>query len=246
MCGRFTLRTPARRLAELFGGRAEDYGAPRYNIAPGRAVLALRSSAPGSRDLVRLQWGLVPSWAKDAAIGNRLINARAESVAEKPAFRAAFRGRRCLVLADGFYEWRREGRARQPFYIRLDPDRPFAFAGLWERWTKEGPPLETCTIATTEASPALASIYARMPVILEPEDYALWLEAGPELAEAAASLMRPYVGALTCDPVGLRVNSPRVDEPALIEPLAREAAAEPAQGQLFETDDSARPRAPRE
>lgn len=235
VCGRFTLRTPAARLAQAFGGVSADYGEPRYNIAPGRPVLALRqgSGAEGARALARLRWGFVPAWAEDPSIGARLVNARAESVADKPAFRAAFRARRCLVLADGFYEWRREGRSRRPYYVRLEPDRPFAFAGLWERWMKGGPALESCTIVTTQANAVLEPIYPRMPAIVEPVDYDLWLGASPDFAEAAQDVLRPYGGVLTVHPVSTRVNEPGNDDADLIEPLEAGEEGSEVQGRLF-------------
>ena len=215
MCGRFTVRTPAHRLAEAFGVDLRANLAPRYNIAPTQQVAVLRGDG-----FSMLRWGLVPSWAKDPAIGSRMINARAETVAEKPSFRAAFRQRRCLVLADGFYEWqKRSGGVKQPYYIRLADDRPFAFAGLWERWRRpEGGDLETCTIITTEANDALRPIHERMPVILPAADRAAWLDPGTAPREALQAMLRPYPGdAMTAFPISRLVNNVRNDEPACIE-----------------------------
>ena len=225
MCGRFTLRTPAHRLAEAFGVDALPNLAPRYNIAPTQDVVAIRHADDG-RELTMLRWGLIPGWAKDPAIGARMINARAETVAEKPSFRAAFRQRRCLVAADGFYEWRKTAEApkapKQPYYIRLASGEPFAIAGLWERWRDPaGETVESCTLITTEANPELASIHHRMPVILAPADYDAWLEPHPASAAALHDLLRPYPGAeMVAFPIGRHVNNVRNDDPACIEALA--------------------------
>ena len=225
MCGRFTLRTPAHRLAEAFGVDALPNLAPRYNIAPTQDVVAIRHADDG-RELTMLRWGLIPGWAKDPAIGARMINARAETVAEKPSFRAAFRQRRCLIAADGFYEWRTTAEApkapKQPYYIRLESDAPFAIAGLWERWRDPaGATIESCTLITTEANAVLAPIHHRMPVILAPADYDAWLEPRPASAAALHDLLRPYPGAaMTAIPIGRHVNNVRNDDPACIEALA--------------------------
>ncbi len=229
MCGRFTLRTPAHRLAEAFGVDALPNLAPRYNIAPTQDVVAIRRGDAG-RELAMLRWGLIPGWAKDPAIGARMINARAETVAEKPSFRAAFRQRRCLVAADGFYEWRKTAEApkapKQPYYIRLESGEPFAIAGLWERWRDPaGQTVESCTLITTEANPELAPIHHRMPVILAPADYDAWLE--PASADALHDLLRPYPGAeMTAIPIGRHVNNVRNDDPRCIEPAAVDKATQ--------------------
>ena len=176
MCGRFVLHTPAPQLAEIFGVEQTPELHGRFNIAPTQPVAVVRvireGATPGSRELVNLRWGLIPPWADSPAIGNRMINARAESVAEKPAFRMAFRQRRCLVLADGFYEWRNSGGKKQPYYLGLKDGKPFAFAGLWESWTApDGEVIESCTIITTEANAAVEQVHSRMPVILDAKDY---------------------------------------------------------------------------
>ena len=225
MCGRFTLRTTAYKIAEAFGVEVRANLAARYNIAPSQDIAAVRA-APGSdggggRELVMRRWGLVPQWARDAAIGNRMINARAETVAEKPAFRAAFRQRRCLIVADGFYEWRKapDG-AKQPYFIARADDAPFAFAGLWERWQLPGAePLETCAIITTDANQTLAPIHHRMPVILAANDHDAWLDPEAPSAEALTALLRPApADAVTAQAVGRYVNNARNDDPACIEP----------------------------
>ena len=222
MCGRFTLRTPAHRLAEAFGVRELPNLRPRYNIAPSQDVVAIRAADDGTRELVLLRWGLIPFWAKEAAIGNRMINARAETVAEKPAFRAAFRRRRCLVAADGFYEWQNtDGGAKQPYFIRLADDAPFAIAGLWERWSApDGAEVESCTLITTDANDLLKPIHHRMPVILAPAAHDAWLDPDEPPPAALESLLRPYpADEMVAYAIGPLVNDPRTDEPACIAPL---------------------------
>ncbi|MFQ6017387.1 MAG: SOS response-associated peptidase, partial [Kiloniellaceae bacterium] len=236
MCGRYSLTTPVEALRALFGFPERPNLAPRANIAPTQDVAALRLGAAGDggetgggaepgRRFVWLRWGLIPAWAKDLAIGNRLINARAEGVAEKPAFRAAFRKRRCLILADGFYEWRKEAGRRQPYRITLPEGGPFAFAGLWERWTAPpgGPAaaerIESCTIITTEANALLRPLHNRMPVILDPAALAAWLDPETPPDEARA-LLRPDPGAaMTLYRVSPRINDAANDDPALIAPI---------------------------
>ena len=219
MCGRFTLRAPASVVAEQFAVFAMPPFTPRFNIAPTQPAPVVRM-AP-ERELVALRWGLIPGWAKDPAIGSRLINARAETVAEKPAFRAAFRRRRCLVVADGFYEWQRRGTAKQPYFIHLRDDRPFAFAGLWESWEASGEgPLETCTILTTEPNALVSPLHDRMPVILPPEAYDAWLDPANEDVGRLATLLRAYPAeAMAAYPVGAYVNSPTHDGAKCIEPV---------------------------
>lgn len=194
---------------------------PRFNIAPTQPVAVVRFG-PGARQLARLTWGLVPSWARDASIGSRLINARAESVADKPAFRTAFRRRRCLVVADGFYEWRRSGAKKQPFFIRLRDDRPFGFAGLWESWEgADHSSLETCTIITTGPNELMKPIHDRMPVILASDAYERWLDPAVQEPEQLAPLLRSYPSdAMLALPVGTHVNNPRNDDPECIVPAA--------------------------
>ncbi|MCH7795368.1 MAG: SOS response-associated peptidase, partial [Proteobacteria bacterium] len=189
--------------------------------------LASGESGEVGRRFVWLRWGLIPAWAKDPAIGNRTINARAETVAEKPAFRAAFRERRCLIVADGFYEWKTEAGGKQPYRITLVDGGPFALAGLWERWAGPhgGEAIESCTIVTTEANARLRAIHPRMPVILAPDAFDPWLDPETPGAEAEALLV-PYPSeALTHYRVSPRLNSPANDDPALIEPLDAPAEA---------------------
>jgi putative SOS response-associated peptidase YedK len=286
MCGRFTLRASARVIAEQFGLFELPPFAARFNIAPMQLVPVIRQCEKGVgsllperpdgghrrealvvaqktpdpffRELVWLRWGLVPGWAQDPAIGNRLINARAETAAEKPAFRAALRRRRCLIAADGFYEWQQakkgtgpicaqhpEGRSgkldpspfsqrgKQPYFIRLRNDQPFAFAGLWEVW--EGPDraheqvgnlshgsrLETCTLLTASPNDLLRPIHDRMPVIVAPDDYRRWLDPAVEDPRQLAPLLVPYPSEpMEAYPVGGLVNNPTHESPRCIEPTA--------------------------
>jgi putative SOS response-associated peptidase YedK len=230
MCGRFTLRAPASVVAEQFSVFAIPPWKARYNIAPSQPVAAVRwaaaAKATSGRELAWLRWGLIPSWANDPTIGNRLINARADTVTARPAFRGAFRRRRCLVVADGFYEWQRAGKQKVPHLIRLRDDRPFAFAGLWELW--EGPDhsaIESCTLLTTEANDVVRPIHDRMPVILAPSDYDRWLDPPVSRAEGLAAMLRPYPSdQMTACAVSPLVNSPANDEPGCVEPVQGETA----------------------
>ena len=218
MCGRYTLTVPVDRLAAEFDldeVRAEL--SPNFNVAPTQSVAAVVAE-DGSRRLETLRWGLVPSWADDPEIGSRMINARSETAPEKPSFRSAFRRRRCLIPADGFYEWKREEGGKQPFYIRMNDGRPFAFAGLWESW-HDGEVL-SCTILTTSANPLVGEVHGRMPVILPAEDRDAWLDPEAE-REELVSLLRPYPGDdLETFPVSRFVNSPRNNDERCIEPAA--------------------------
>jgi putative SOS response-associated peptidase YedK len=221
MCGRYTLSTPGEVIAELFDLPESPRLAPRWNIAPTQPVAVVRTAGTGGRQLAALHWGLIPSWAKERSIGARMINARAETVAEKPAFRSALRARRCLIVADGFFEWRKAGPRKQPHYVRMRDRRPFAFAGLWERWAPGAEDVvESCVIVTTTPNEVLAPIHDRMPVILAPADFTRWLD--PEMRDAAAvlPLLRPHPAEeMEAYPVGLQVNNPGNDDPACIAPL---------------------------
>ena len=194
MCGRFALYAKGEILAEEFGVSARPAGPPRHNIAPSQDVAAVRAvPAGGVREIALLRWGLVPFWSKDLAIGSRLINARSETVREKPSFRDAFRRRRCLIPASGFYEWLRKEGGKQPYYVRMRDERPFAFAGLWDRW--EGPAggaVESCTILTTAANDVLAPIHDRMPVILPRAEYGKWLDPALTDTDSLVPLLAPF------------------------------------------------------
>ena len=248
MCGRYSLTTPVEAVRRVFDFPERPNLPVRVNIAPSQEVAAVRlgeglgEEGAGARHLVWLRWGLIPSWAKEPGIGNRTINARAETIAEKPAFRAAFRRRRCLIPADGFYEWKTEAGQKQPYRITLKDGGPFAFAGLWERWDgpqgtqgAQGPrgprgaqgdgAVESCTIVTTEANQRLRPIHHRMPVILAPEAFGAWLDPATPGAQAQA-LLRPAPSAwFTAYRVSPKLNSPANDDPALIEPFEPSAEA---------------------
>ena len=216
MCGRFTLRTPAAELTKFFHFLRESKLTPRYNIAPTQPVLAVRAGDDG-REAGFLKWGLIPKWAKDPSIGARMINARAETVAEKTSFRAAFKRRRCLIPADGFYEWKRVGKVKQPYLITLHNERPFAFAGLWERWQGiDGAAVDSCTIITTEANDLVRGIHARMPVILSRDAEETWL-FGSSVDAQRALVPYPHTSMRTF-PVSRRLNSPSHDDPTVLEP----------------------------
>ncbi len=254
MCGRFTLRANLNLILQQFALTEVPDLTPRYNIAPTQMVPVIRAGASG-RELVMLRWGLIPSWSKDEKMGNRLINARSETAAQKPSFRSAFRRRRCLVVADGFYEWkkvnpdpvgaeqsepadddtsrsarpkpRRTARkpqpVKQPYFIQMRDERPFAFAGLWETWP--GPkgaelpaPIQSCTILTTEPNDLMQPLHDRMPVILPSADYSMWLDPEFESVDALQALQRPYAAdEMIATPVSTFVNSPRNDAPQCIE-----------------------------
>jgi putative SOS response-associated peptidase YedK len=225
MCGRFTLTDPDQDLAVQFDLPEIPDMKPRYNIAPTQPVAAVRLAPEGAeREMALLHWGLIPFWAKDPSIGARMINARSETVAEKPAFRAAFRRRRCLVAADGFYEWQKQNGGKQPFYIHLRNGRPFGFAGLWEHWEgADGSVIESCTLLTTQPNDLLRPLHNRMPVILHPRDYALWLDREVEEAEKLKPLLGAYPAAeMEAYAVSRFVNRPDNDEPKCIEPLPQQ------------------------
>ena len=216
MCGRFTLRARLNDLlAEIGLQEALEYAA-RYNIAPTQqAPIVIGGHAKLAK------WGLVPTWAKDTKIGNNLINARADGVADKPSFRHAFKRGRCLVLADGFYEWQKLGKAKQPYFIHRKDNRPFAFAGLSERWSKGETPLDTFTIITTEPNALMSPIHDRMPVILPTEAYGRWLDPEFQDKTELLSLLCPLAGDfLIAEPVSTLVNSPKNDVAQCVEPNA--------------------------
>jgi putative SOS response-associated peptidase YedK len=225
MCGRFAQRSEPKRLAKEFGVAEVPSVEARYNIAPTQDILGVTESE-GVREMKFFKWGLVPSWAKDASMGSRLINARSETVGEKPAFREAFKLRRMLIPADGFYEWQRTEGGKQPFFFQMRDERPFGFAGLWERWKGAGGQLiESCTILTTEANEVLRPVHDRMPVILHPDDYELWLDEDVRKREFLEDLLRPYPASeMVSHPVSTAINSPRSQGATLIERAAINSA----------------------
>ena len=222
MCGRFTQKGNFKSLAELLGLPIPPTLAPRYNISPSQLIACVRTNPQSAtRECINLKWGLVPNWAKDSSIGNKMINARAETVADKPSFRKAFKQQRCVVLADGFYEWKREGTAKQPYYIRFKDQRPFCFAGLWERW-ENGPdgPLETCALLTIGPNALMEPIHHRMPVILQAQDFPTWLDPSIQDPQFLSSLLQPYPPEeMEALPVTTMVNNPKNDSEKCIQQL---------------------------
>lgn len=221
MCGRFTLTIDPAELQETFG----EYSfpaqfAPRFNIAPTHPVLAIPND--GRKQAGFFVWGLIPSWAGDPAIGNRLINARSETLAEKPSFRGGYKYKRCLVLADGFYEWKAQpgSKTKVPHFIHLKSRQVFAFAGLWDEWSApDGSPVRTCTIITTTPNQVLEPIHNRMPVILAPDEYGRWLDPSPRSAGDLAPLLDRYPAEdMAAHPVSILVNNPANDQPACVVP----------------------------
>jgi len=216
MCGRYRLGRGREAFVKYFGTDADDLEwSPRFNIAPMQNVPTVRQhGTEPKRSLSSMRWGLIPRWAADASIGAKLINARSETVAEKPSFRACLRERRCLIPADGFYEWKREPKSKQPYCFTLTDDSPFAFAGIWDRWRGgDGKTLETCSILTTGPNSLVSDIHDRMPVILSPDEYDLWLDPGFKNVEGIVEMMRPFsASAMKKYPVNARVNDAANDD----------------------------------
>ena len=234
MCGRYVLTTPAEALRRLFDFIEQPNLAPRYNIAPTQPVATIRQNAgEPARKLLMMRWGLVPSWAKDPSIGYKTINARAETVTNTPSFREPFRSQRCLIPADGFYEWQRNGKAKQPYCFEVNDGQLFAFAGLWDRWTNpQGEVIESCTILTTTPNSLLADIHDRMPAILRPDEYDLWLDPAFTDTASVSGMLRPLDAALMRRyPVSTTVNNVQNDDADCAKPLEREPS--PAQSLLF-------------
>jgi putative SOS response-associated peptidase YedK len=222
MCGRFTLEKSIGDLATLFQVAPLPMAAERFNIAPTQPIVVVRVVPEGQeREVTHVRWGLIPGWAKDPAALPLLINARAETAAEKPAFRGALKYRRCLVPADGFFEWQRIGKERQPFHMRRRDGAPFALAGLWERWLgPDGSEIDTCALLTTEANELMRPIHDRMPVILEPAEFDVWLDPSVQDVEMIRPLLRPYPSeAMVAFPVSPLVSNARHDDPQCVLPL---------------------------
>jgi putative SOS response-associated peptidase YedK len=238
VCGRTSLTASPEELAEAFALDELPAVAPRYNIAPTQPMPAVRvHAATGGRRLGMLRFGLVPHWAADPGVGARLINARSETARTRAAFRDPFRERRCLVPATGFFEWRRVDRARQPYLVRRRDGKPMGLAGVWDRWR---PPagadgagaIESCAILTTPANELVARLHDRMPLVLDPADYGLWLDPAMTDTARLLPLLRPYPAEeMVAVPVSPRVNSPHNDDPSLIEPI--DPVAQPGQRTLF-------------
>lgn len=223
MCGRFAFYSAHESIARLFGVADAPEVEPHWNIAPTQFVPAVRARAGGERRLALLYWGLVPYWAEDKAIGARMINARGETLRDKTSFREAYRKRRCLVLADGYYEWQRSGAVKQPYFIHLASGEPFGMAGLWESWRDRasGERLESCTIVTTQPAASIAHLHDRMPVILPSAAHGEWLDPGNEDVVRLDRLLVPCDAAsIAARPVSPRVNNARNEGEELIEPVA--------------------------
>jgi putative SOS response-associated peptidase YedK len=224
MCGRYSQRQPAEVIAKAFEVDNVPALEPRYNVAPTQSVpTVLQPSVSKNRQFKMMHWGLIPKWAKDSKIGSKLINARAETVAEKPAFKSAFRKRRCLVLADGFYEWQQQDnkKQKQPYYFFLKDGQPFAFAGLWEQWEDaSGEVIDSCTLLTTDANELMRPVHNRMPVILNPKDYERWLDSELKEPEQLQPLLRPYsTQEMLTYPVSTVVNKPSNDNTECIKSI---------------------------
>lgn len=221
MCGRYFLHSTADKLSALFGEMPMPVLEPRYNIAPSQPVPVVRQNPAGRREMVLLRWGLVPSWSKGPDSRYSMINARAETVAQKPAYRSAFRYKRCLIPADGFYEWRAAGKGKQPYVLRPRDGRPLALAGLWEHWQDaDGNELESCTILVREANSQVKAVHERMPVIMTPDSYDLWLDTHAQKPQPLETLLAvQQAPELDIYPVGRAVNNPKADSAALLEPI---------------------------
>lgn len=219
MCGRYTLKAGARQLALLFDLREIPHITPSYNVAPTQDVPVV--IVEDGRTLEMMHWGLIPSWADDPSIGSRMINARAETVAEKPSFRAAFKRRRALIAADGFFEWKKTDDGKRPYYLRLRDGEPFGFAGLWETWSVDGgQEIRSCTIITTEPNDLAGEIHNRMPVILSPDLYDSWLQPDNDDREELLSMLAPYPAeGMEAYPVSRQVNKPANNDPSVIQPV---------------------------
>ncbi len=215
MCGRFTLTISGDEIAKCFQVSEVQDGPPRYNIAPSQEILTIVQRLQGQRQLKAMKWGLIPSWSFDVKIGSKLLNARGETVAEKPSFRNAFKHRRCLIIADGFYEWQNPRKNKQPYYIHLKTRQPFAFAGLWEVWNSgQTEEILSCCIITTEANELMKPLHHRMPVILSRDAYSQWLDPNVSNRDILESFLTPYESdAMSAYQVSQKVNRPTNDHP---------------------------------
>lgn len=221
MCGRFTLTQSAEEITEFFGLSEVLELTPRYNIAPSQLIAAIIQDKGSQENKLKwMRWGLIPSWAKDTRIGYKLINARSETLTEKPSFRNAFKHRRCLIIADGFYEWQKQEKHKQPYYIQLRDKQPFAFAGLWETWQQEDEKaIISCTIITTEANALMQPIHDRMPVILSPDVYEQWLDPTFAQSNDLQEYLKPYDSEMIATPVSNVVNNPVHDRRECVEAI---------------------------
>ncbi len=222
MCGRFTLSSRAQTIANYFGIELPYNLKPRYNIAPSQDILVIRHISDSKPEFCLMRWGLMPAWQNEEDISTKWINARSETIIDKPLFKKLFQQKRCIIVADGFYEWQATTRAKLPFYIFKKDHQPFAIAGLWEHWENhEGKSIESCLLLTTEANPEVKSIHHRMPVILQKAQYSTWLNGENTKVEILKSLLRPYLPQdLTSHEVSTYVNSPKNDNQNCVEKLA--------------------------
>ena len=223
MCGRYALIASAPRLARLLGLMEVPELPPRYNIAPTQTVAAVRASRTKDAELVLMRWGLIPAWSKTPGKDYRMINAKAETLAQRPAFRTAYRRRRCLIPADGFYEWKRLADRKQPYYFAMKDAKPFVFAGLWEQWRGPNEQVtDSCTIITTEPNSTVAPVHSRMPAILAQQDYDAWLDPDHQDTDALAALLKPYdASPMAATPVSVHVNNPTNDDARCIEGIGK-------------------------
>ena len=220
MCGRFVMTLSPEKIQHVFGVTEVPAITPRYNIAPTQNILAVCQNGDGFRHLKMFRWGLIPHWAKESSIGNKMINARCETIGEKPAFRGPIRFHRCLVLASGFFEWQRLDGRKQPYLIQRKDGEPMAFAGIWDHWKNSAETIESCAILTTEANRLMLDIHHRMPVILSPSEFDLWLDRSITEAETLQGLYTPFPSeSLQAIPVSTAVNNPRHDSPDCLDPL---------------------------
>ncbi|PQO28431.1 SOS response-associated peptidase [Bremerella cremea] len=221
MCGRYTLRARLNQLLQMYSAQSEIEISPRYNIAPSQKVPVLRlGEDSGMREIVLMRWGLIPSWAKDEKIGYKMINARSETIQEKPSYRSAFKRRRCLVLADGFFEWQRQGSKKQPYLFQKKDGAPYGYAGLWETWTKGHQPMQSCTIITTTANELVEDVHDRMPVILQERHLENWLNPEFDHVDRLKAMLAPYPSdEMQRYPVDPMVGSPKNDKPECVEPI---------------------------
>jgi putative SOS response-associated peptidase YedK len=230
MCGRYQLSKSEKQVREHFGVSVDEDYSPRYNISPSQSVITIRQDATApDRLLSKMRWGLVPFWAKDVAIGYKMINARSETVMEKPAYRDSFKKRRCLIPAAGFYEWKKIGKEKQPYNFGMTDDSIFAFAGIWDTWkSPDGTPIDSCSILTTTPNTLVQDVHDRMPVILATDDYDQWLDPGVKETSTLVELLKPFPAKqMRRFPVSQLVNSPKNDKPeCLVEaPIALRATA---------------------
>jgi putative SOS response-associated peptidase YedK len=222
MCGRFTLTVDPADLQDVFGDFVfPAQFAPRYNIAPSQPVLAIPNDGKNKADF--FLWGLIPSWSKDPAIANKLINARGETVAEKPSFRGSFKYKRCIIPADGFYEWKAQAgqKTKTPYFIHMKDSRPFGFAGLWDEWhSPDGNVLRTCTIITTTPNELMSTLHNRMPVILDKQNFGDWLNPMPQTSDNLIHLIQSFpADRMAAHPVSTLVNAPGNDRPECVLPV---------------------------